>query len=60
MIRNENIHSHSCPNISETQVKKLSPVSEGMDEMCAIALDRQHLHDLSSELSPQVDKSVPC
>lgn len=59
MIRNE-IYAHSCPTVSETQVKKLFPASEGMYEMCTIALDRQYLRDLSSEPSPQVDKSVPC
>lgn len=58
MLKNENIYSDSCPSISETQVKTSFPASEGMDEMCVIALDRQHLYDLSSELSPQVDKSV--
>lgn len=59
MNSSENVYSRSCSNILETQVKKLSPAFEGVAEMCATALDRQHLQDLSSELSPQVDESVP-
>lgn len=49
-----------CPNVSETMVKKLFLATEGMDEVCATALDRQHPLDLCSEPSPQVDKSALC
>lgn len=41
-------------------VKKLFLATEGMDEVCATALDRQHPLDLCSEPSPQVDKSALC
>lgn len=56
MIRKENIYSPSCPNVSKTQVKKIIPCFHRNEEMWAIALDRQNLPDLSSELRPQVDK----
>lgn len=59
MNSSENIYSRSCSNMLETRIKKLSPAFEGVAEMCAMALDRQRLQDVSSELSPQVDEAFP-